>query len=93
MISGFILFSCKNSGNKENSQVQDSSAVESKKSGESEYTCPMHPEVVRKEAGTCPQCGMELQIRSWGVNRIQLIEIRLRNVGINLIERLKKNGK
>jgi len=64
MISGFILFSCKNSGNKENSQVQDSSAVESKKSGESEYTCPMHPEVVRKEAGTCPQCGMELQIRS-----------------------------
>jgi hypothetical protein len=24
------------------------------------YTCPMHPEVVRGEAGTCPKCGMKL---------------------------------
>lgn len=25
-----------------------------------EYTCPMHPEVVRDEAGSCPICGMDL---------------------------------
>ena len=25
-----------------------------------EYACPMHPEVVREEPGTCPKCGMEL---------------------------------
>ncbi|MBZ0208196.1 MAG: hypothetical protein K8F92_00880, partial [Hyphomicrobium sp.] len=25
-----------------------------------EYTCPMHPEVVSKEPGTCPKCGMTL---------------------------------
>ena len=25
-----------------------------------EYTCPMHPEVVRSEAGKCPKCGMTL---------------------------------
>ncbi|SDL73451.1 heavy metal translocating P-type ATPase [Kriegella aquimaris] len=25
-----------------------------------EYTCPMHPEVVRDELGDCPICGMEL---------------------------------
>jgi heavy metal translocating P-type ATPase len=25
-----------------------------------EYTCPMHPEVVRHEPGICPICGMEL---------------------------------
>lgn len=25
-----------------------------------EYTCPMHPEVVQDEPGTCPECGMEL---------------------------------
>jgi FtsP/CotA-like multicopper oxidase with cupredoxin domain len=26
----------------------------------SSYECPMHPEVVRSEPGTCPQCGMKL---------------------------------
>ena len=25
-----------------------------------QWTCPMHPEVVRDEPGTCPQCGMKL---------------------------------
>ena len=24
------------------------------------YTCPMHPDVVSTEPGTCPQCGMKL---------------------------------
>ena len=27
---------------------------------EKEYTCPMHPEIVRKEPGSCPICGMDL---------------------------------
>ena len=22
------------------------------------YTCPMHPEIIRKEPGQCPICGM-----------------------------------
>src|SRR5437899_7431238 len=26
-----------------------------------EYTCPMHPEVVRPEPGACPLCGMALE--------------------------------
>ena len=26
-----------------------------------EYTCPMHPEIVEKQAGSCPLCGMALQ--------------------------------
>jgi P-type Cu+ transporter len=26
-----------------------------------EYTCPMHPEIVRDEAGACPLCGMALE--------------------------------
>jgi len=25
------------------------------------YTCPMHPEVMKKKAGKCPQCGMNLE--------------------------------
>jgi Cu+-exporting ATPase len=26
-----------------------------------EYTCPMHPEIVRSEPGSCPKCGMALE--------------------------------
>ena len=26
-----------------------------------EYTCPMHPEIMEKQAGSCPLCGMGLQ--------------------------------
>jgi len=25
-----------------------------------QYTCPMHPEVVRDAPGKCPKCGMDL---------------------------------
>ena len=28
-----------------------------------EYTCPMHPEIVRDEPGSCPICGMALESR------------------------------
>ncbi len=28
-----------------------------------QYTCPMHPEVVRDAPGTCPECGMTLRRR------------------------------
>lgn len=28
-----------------------------------EYTCPMHPEVVRNAPGSCPKCGMDLEPR------------------------------
>jgi Cu+-exporting ATPase len=32
-------------------------------SGDVEYTCPMHPEVVRIGPGSCPKCGMALEPR------------------------------
>ena len=32
--------------------------------GEGEYTCPMHPEVVQQGAGDCPICGMALEPRT-----------------------------
>jgi Cu+-exporting ATPase len=32
--------------------------------GVSEWTCPMHPEIVRNAPGTCPICGMALEPRT-----------------------------
>ena len=29
-----------------------------------EYTCPMHPEIVRSQPGNCPICGMTLEPRT-----------------------------
>jgi Cu+-exporting ATPase len=29
--------------------------------GEVLWTCPMHPQIVRKERGNCPICGMALE--------------------------------
>jgi hypothetical protein len=29
--------------------------------GDTTYTCPMHPDVVRSEPGRCPKCGMTLK--------------------------------
>ena len=29
-----------------------------------EYTCPMHPEIIRSEPGNCPICGMALEPRT-----------------------------
>jgi len=29
-----------------------------------EYTCPMHPEIVRDSPGSCPKCGMALEPRT-----------------------------
>jgi Cu+-exporting ATPase len=32
--------------------------------GDGEYTCPMHPEIVRSRPGACPICGMALEPRT-----------------------------
>lgn len=42
--------------------LDESRAVESQPNGNaSQYTCPMHPEIVKDEAGSCPICGMALE--------------------------------
>jgi hypothetical protein len=36
----------------------DQKAAKSEKAAQ--YTCPMHPEVVKDQPGDCPKCGMKL---------------------------------
>lgn len=43
-------------------KAYEAAALES----ETEYACPMHPEVVQDEPGTCPKCGMDLVAQEAG---------------------------
>jgi hypothetical protein len=38
--------------------ASDQPASKSEKAAQ--YTCPMHPEVVKDKPGDCPKCGMKL---------------------------------
>ena len=41
--------------------LQSQDSIESSPAGVTAlYTCPMHPEVVEEQPGTCPACGMKL---------------------------------
>jgi Cu+-exporting ATPase len=40
-----------------------------------EYTCPMHPEVVRTEPGACPACGMALEPRAAAIDGAEQPEL------------------
>jgi hypothetical protein len=38
----------------------ETAAEHAKKHLDVKYVCPMHPEIVRDEPGSCPTCGMNL---------------------------------
>ena len=59
IIAAFI--SCKSNENKQQTGGQDSVKTEAVKT---EYTCPMHPEVISDKPGQCPHCGMDLAVKS-----------------------------
>lgn len=49
-----------------------------------EYTCPMHPEVIQDEPGSCPICGMALESRTVTVEEAEspeLVDMRRRFKG------------
>jgi Cu(I)/Ag(I) efflux system membrane fusion protein len=60
-----------------------------------EYYCPMHPQVVQDEPGSCPICGMPLAKRKKGdkpalpegvLSRVQLAPVRVAQAGIATAE-------
>ncbi|HEY2909505.1 MAG TPA: heavy metal translocating P-type ATPase [Gemmataceae bacterium] len=53
-------------------------------SGASQYTCPMHPEVVQDGPGTCPLCGMALEPMTFDPNAEEN-DPELRNMTVRLI--------
>jgi len=51
----------KHTAHREHSPLDEQQAVASTRI---EYVCPMHPEIIRTEPGTCPICGMALEPRT-----------------------------
>jgi Cu+-exporting ATPase len=44
---------------------------EKKPHGETIYTCPMHPEVEQDHPGSCPKCGMALELKESGAGNAE----------------------
>ncbi|MFN7117703.1 MAG: efflux RND transporter periplasmic adaptor subunit [Saprospiraceae bacterium] len=53
IIIGIILLSCQSK--KQEAEHDHAEEI---------YTCPMHPEIIRNEPGSCPICGMDLVLQS-----------------------------
>ncbi len=58
---------CCHSGSEAQSPTATSSEAD-KGSGATQYTCPMHPEVVSDRPGPCPKCGMALEPMSFSAS-------------------------
>ena len=56
-----VFASC---GNSSSSSKEAEPEAQEEKVATVQYTCPMHPEVVKDEPGTCPECGMDLVVKN-----------------------------
>jgi Cu(I)/Ag(I) efflux system membrane fusion protein len=61
-----FLFACsekQEAGNAPASSQKETAIEHAKKHLDPTYVCPMHPQIVRDEPGSCPICGMDLVLR------------------------------
>ena len=71
--------SCTDSRQQKDSQTAGKSA---------EYTCPMHPQIVRDRPGTCPICGMDLVLKTATAAKeeVMLSESQIQLAGIRILK-------
>ncbi len=63
--------------------VLDDTALEhAAKHLDSKYVCPMHPQIVRDEEGSCPICGMDLVAKMISSNTDKYPEVKVQNAVI-----------
>jgi len=68
LIAYCILLICISSCNGKNKQQpSEKQAIENH---QHTYTCPMHPEIIKDQPGTCPICGMDLVKKETGGERV-----------------------
>ena len=63
-----LFVACKGNENKSDATATDSSSTAapvdtSAATSATQYTCPMHPEVISDKPGSCPKCGMDLELK------------------------------
>jgi hypothetical protein len=44
-----------------NPKKSDNTGTQNEIAGNTQYSCPMHPDVLSDQAGNCPKCGMKLE--------------------------------
>jgi protein SCO1/2 len=63
------------------------------KQEEAEYSCPMHPEVKSKKAGSCPKCGMRLKQKSAEREAAPSVDVNSASSQFPNVELITQDGK
>ncbi|REJ80026.1 MAG: hypothetical protein DWQ44_04155 [Bacteroidetes bacterium] len=63
-IATALSFAACKSNEKQEKAAAASEVTSEPKKASSQYSCPMHPEVMSESPGQCPHCGMDLEVKS-----------------------------
>ncbi|WP_162144109.1 HlyD family efflux transporter periplasmic adaptor subunit [Sporocytophaga myxococcoides] len=69
MLSVLLIASCKSKSDKHIDHETKYDTIHS----DHKYYCPMHPEVVSDKPGTCPKCGMDLELMTEAVDSLSYL--------------------